>query len=277
MVLGAWTRVANAGLACPDWPLCHGKLIPPLTYEIMLEYFHRLAVSLVSCSLVLVSVLVYANSERRQRFGKLLGLAWVLLFAQIIFGGLTVLKLLKGEIVATHLALGLSFFGTLLYTTLQAYRSEGRGPKIPLPRNAALAFYLRVCLCAVFFQVILGGMVSSHYAGLACPDFPTCQGLWFPGFLGNVGLHFIHRCGAVIVSLLLFRAALRLVGLGEVGAGILWGVLLLALVVLQWGLGITMIYLQIPQFMSVAHLATAILIFALLLVVHDQIQDRRLH
>lgn len=271
MILGAWTRVAGAGLSCPDWPLCHGKLIPPLNYEIMLEYFHRLAVSLVSLSLILISGIVVKKAKYRKDYGTLLLVAWILLFIQIIFGGLTVLKLLKGEIVATHLTLGLSFFSVLLVACLRSYRLEGMDGNWPeLPYSKSLKTAIWVSMGVVFLQVILGGMVSSHFAGLACPEVPTCQGLWFPGFVGNVGLHFLHRVGAVIVSGTLLYLCYLLSKLGAVSISHL--VSILSLLSFQWLFAITMIYLKIPQFMSVAHLGIAILIFASLLVTNAHIK-----
>jgi hypothetical protein len=131
----------------------------------------------------------------------------VLLLTQIVFGGLTVLLQLHSKVVAAHLGMGTGFFALLLWTylSLKEAAREEKEPRFPewIKRTSA------VMLAAVYGQIILGGLVASHYASLVCTDFPTCHGKWFPTFSGIIGLHVIHRLGAyTLFTLLLINAVL---------------------------------------------------------------------
>jgi len=112
IVLGSVVRTTGSGLACPDWPLCHGQLIPPLQFNIMLEWVHRLVALLVSVLLASTAAWVYARGAVRARLGGLVTIALGLLAAQVLLGALTVWKLLDPGVVGGHLAVGLLLFST---------------------------------------------------------------------------------------------------------------------------------------------------------------------
>src|SRR5262249_55243856 len=112
--LGGLVRNAGAGLACPDWPLCFGEVVPPMDYQIFLEWFHRLIAGTVSTLLLGLSVYIFWKPTLRKRLWKYCALALALLGAQVVLGGLTVLGLLNPKWVSSHLAVGLAFFGTVL-------------------------------------------------------------------------------------------------------------------------------------------------------------------
>jgi heme a synthase len=165
MALGSATRVMNAGLSCPDWPLCYGTLIPAaqMNLQVFLEWFHRL----VASSLGFLTLLLTGLSWRwRQHLPKWLpimtGLSLCLVVSQGILGGLTVTQLLRFDIVSAHLATGLLFFVTLLTNVLLLipYRGTGMVGKLPWFGLGATGL--------VFVQNVLGALVASQWAVHQC-------------------------------------------------------------------------------------------------------------
>ena len=265
MVLGSIVRTTGSGLACPDWPLCHGRLIPPLQFNVLVEWTHRLLALVVSLQLAALAGWIVFHRELRGRLGGLMLLALGLLAAQILLGALTVWKLLDPGIVGGHLAVALMLFSTVLTLTLAA-GAEREGDAPAGPRPAGLLPLAAVATIATFGQAVLGGMVSTHHAGLACPDWPTCHGEWIPPLVGGVALQFFHRLGGyllvAVVLLTAFRARMA------PDPGLRAGALLAgSLVIAQVGLGVCNVLLGTPVWLSAVHLATAITILAMLVTV----------
>ncbi|MGB3292691.1 MAG: heme A synthase [Phormidesmis sp.] len=165
MAVGSATRVMNAGLACPDWPLCYGQLVPTaqMNLQVFLEWFHRLDASLIG--LMAIGLVGLSAWYRRSLPGWLpwaaVG-ALLLIVVQGILGGLTVIELLRFDIVTAHLGTALLFFCTLLAiaTALMPYRPTGNTGKLPwLGLTAAVLVYC---------QSILGGLVGSRWAAHQC-------------------------------------------------------------------------------------------------------------
>jgi len=269
LVVGGMVRNLGAGLSCPDWPLCFGKIIPPLDIRIFSEWFHRLFAASVSVLTLGCGAWIFARSHLRKKLGSLAGLSMGLLLAQVVLGGLTVLDLLKSEIVTLHLATGTAFFATIAWMALRARTGGDADDSVRTAKLAAVSLrrWAAVAVAALYIQIILGGIVSSHYAGLACPDFPKCLGAWWPGLAGLHGLHFIHRVGAITVFFIIGFLALKFLKKGDLprtfrrrGAG------LAALLCLQISLGIGNVLFRLPLLMSVAHLAVAEALLALLLI-----------
>ena len=262
IVLGAIVRATGSGLACPDWPLCHGRLVPPFQVQVLLEWFHRLVALLVSVGALALAVTVFARKELRQALALHVTAALALLALQIVLGALTVWKLLQFGVVTWHLGNALLFLFALLAIAERAARLEAGAPAVdgaPLgPRLGLLA-----ATVATLLQVLLGGLVATQHAGLACPDFPGCHGEMLPTLDGLQGLQMIHRFGAYLLTLLLVGVAFgaQRAQDSRVRAA---AALAPALVALQIVLGVFNVLLAIPVWITAAHVATGALLYALL-------------
>lgn len=276
IVLGSVVRTTGSGLACPDWPLCHGRLIPPLQFNIMLEWWHRLIALLVSLLMAATAAWIYARGAVRARLGGLVTLALGLLAAQILLGALTVWKLLDPSVVGGHLAVALLLFSTMVTITLVAGReARGEAGEAPEgPRPAGLLPLFAAVTIATYLQAVLGGIVSTHHASLACPDWPTCHGAWFPPLEGLVGIQMLHRYGAYALVALMLVAATRARAAADpaVQRG---GLTVLRLTLLQVVFGVANVFLEIPVWMSALHLATATGILALALALTFRVASSR--
>jgi cytochrome c oxidase assembly protein subunit 15 len=267
IIVGSIVRTTGSGLACPDWPLCHGRLIPPFQFNILIEWFHRLLALIVSVMLAATVVWVMAHRAVRSRLAGLALLSVLLLALQIILGALTVWKLLNPAIVGSHLAVALLLFTSVLLLSLaaegEAHRASPRWAAIAIaPRPPRVLPLFALAALLTYAQAVLGGAVSTHHASLVCPDWPTCHGEWFPAMEGLVGLHMAHRYGGYLlvgVMIALFAGTRRIGDAGVRAAA----QMTLSLTLAQAVLGISNILLGTPVWLSAAHLATATAILAL--------------
>ncbi|MBW8904356.1 MAG: COX15/CtaA family protein [Betaproteobacteria bacterium] len=282
VVLGAYVRLSDAGLGCPDWPLCYGK---PLPAEIAdagahakawKEMAHRYLAG--TLGLLIVALAVAAWRVRRSRS---IALAVVLLVVfQATLGMWTVTMLLKPAIVTAHLLGGMATLALLVWLALSQW------PPVPAPHMRALRAAALLAFGAAAVQIALGGWVSANYAALACPDLPLCRGTLLPAMnfadafhlvreLGRTGegellpiealtaIHWTHRVFAVVALVAVLAAAARAL---RVARPI--GVVLAALVVLQFGLGLANVALALPLPLAAAHNAGAALLLAALVVLN---------
>jgi len=264
IVLGSIVRTTGSGLACPDWPLCQGRLIPPLQFNVLVEWFHRLVALLVSVMLFATVVWVMAHAPLRARLGGLAALAVVLLIAQILLGALTVWKLLDPSVVGGHLGVALLLFSTMLTLALAASQQAETESLEPRPRPAGLLPLMALTTLVAYGQCVLGGVVAASHAGLACSDWPTCNGEWFPPLQGLVGLQMMHRWIAYGFTALLIVVAFR-ARAAEDAVVARAGTLMLGLTVGQIALGVMNVMLGIRVWLSALHLANAAGILALAL------------
>jgi protoheme IX farnesyltransferase len=218
VVLGGVVRVTGSGLGCPDWPLCHGRLIPPLEGPALVEYSHRLASTLVTV-LVLATAVVAWRRYRGQRWivGPAL-LAVVLLGIQVVLGGITVLVELSPEVVALHLGNALLLFAAVLTATTFAFSPAppasaasvgGKGGGATLIRRTDR--FPQVALAAVagtYVLLLSGALVTGSGAGPACPDWPLCNGQVLPGG-GLAAIQMLHRFIVAAVSVLVVAAVVE--------------------------------------------------------------------
>lgn len=216
VVLGAFVRLSNAGLGCPDWPGCYGQAaVPAAAHEIARaeqaypdrpveapkawkEMIHRYLAGIVG--LLIAALAALAWHDRSRRLPRRLATAVVLVvMAQIVFGALTVTLKVNPLIVTTHLMLGMATLSLLWWMWLEtaagpavAAASHERGNAReavqpigqPRPAGARPPALLRplalLALLVLVGQIFLGGWTSTNYAALACPDFPACQGSFLP-------------------------------------------------------------------------------------------------
>lgn len=293
ILLGAYTRLADAGLGCPDWPGCYGQMIVPQSADHVVEkhyleqralepdkgwkeMIHRyFAGTLGLCILVIA---VWSWLRRRTDPAQPVWLPTFLL-ALVIFqaalGMWTVTLLLKPVVVMGHLLGGFATFALLL---LLAMRTAPQPPPNGARRwrNAAA-----VGVLILVAQIALGGWTSSNYAALSCLDFPTCQGSWTPemdfreafvmwrglgvnyeyGVLehpARTAIHVTHRIGAVVTLLYLGWLVIAILRAEAPlsGAALLVGGLLL----LQVTLGIGNVLLHLPLAVATAHNGVAALL-----------------
>jgi cytochrome c oxidase assembly protein subunit 15 len=308
VVLGVYVRLSDAGLGCPDWPGCYGHPTPiqahveisaelaknptgPVSVEkAWKEIVHRMfAGGLV----VLVAVLaVLAIKQRDQlRRSPVLSIAIVLLICvQAAFGAWTVTMKLRPVIVTTHLLLGLSTLGLLMWSAMR------QRDWAPIRREAgSLRFPAAVGLVVLIAQIVLGGWTSTNYAATACEDFPTCQGQLMPKMefhnsftvdreLGYApdgskltmenlrAIHWTHRVGALVTFCYLAWLVARLYRRGVLRSlAVAIGLALL----LQIGLGVGNVLLHLPLPVAVMHNAGAALLLCLVIALNYRLARRR--
>lgn len=262
IVLGALVRANDAGLACPDWPLCFGEFVPRMDLRVGFEYSHRVVAGSVALCFAALAVAVLRRPPLRRRCGTSLAVAAVLLATQVILGALTVWQLLASWTVTAHLLTGNAFAATLLWTVL-SLRDDGPTRGAAPGVRAALI----VSAALLLLQMLLGGLVASRYAGLACLEWPACNdGVWLPTFEGAVGVHLLHRWNGVLLlgALGAFWGAAR----GRPGLRRIAG-FALALGLVQVAVGVANVLLRIPVEVTGLHagLATA-LVLTLTTAVH---------
>jgi cytochrome c oxidase assembly protein subunit 15 len=299
VVLGAWVRLTDAGLGCPDWPGCYGSLIVPddenpgavaaaaVDYERPLEsekgwheMIHRYAASTLGLAILIAALLAWRNrADARQPLVMPVALLGVVIF-QGLLGMWTVTLLLKPLIVMAHLLGGLTTLGMAFWLLLDhVRRTESGHPKGRLLYRPAL-----IGLAVLVLQIALGGWTSSNYAALACPDLPTCQGEWWPpeanfaeGFVlwrglgidyefgvldapSRVAIHYTHRLGAMVTFLLLSLVAYTAIGSSANRAVRQAGQLVLLALVVQVSIGIGVVWFGLPLWLATAHNGVAALL-----------------
>lgn len=311
VVLGAYVRLSDAGLGCPDWPGCYGKLIVPdkeVHFEEIYakrplehgkawkEMIHRYAagtLGLVIFYLALVSI----------RQGKITGgpvvmpVALVLLVIfQALLGMWTVTLLLKPVVVMAHLLGGLTLLSLLFWLSLELAKDRRM-----IDLNCTRLFpWAAAGLIMIIIQISLGGWTSSNYAAMACPDVPTCQGAWWPpmnfieGFTfwrgtgidyeggilaldASTAIHMAHRIGAVLSLLIVGSVALRAI-IDRNSLISRTGILLLFVLLVQLSLGLANVLLRLPLAVAVAHNAmAAVLLLVLVALLHQSVTPRIKH
>ncbi len=271
IVLGGTVRATNSGLACPDWPRCHGQLIPPLDTQVLIEYSHRLAA--VSVGLLILGTAVTAWLWYRDNRFVLTGatVAVLLLIAQVLVGGATVNMELPATIVAVHLAIALVLLAVLIVTASGAFWQRrpqvSNGPTpANLPSSRGFPVLAAVAALATFVLILTGSYVANSGASLVYPDWPLFNGKLVSGGGRLADLHYAHRLIAVMVGLLVLAVAVqtwrrerRPILLASVSFALI-------LYVAQVFVGASNIWLELATSVRIAHLALASALWATLVL-----------
>ena len=299
IVLGAFVRLSDAGLGCPDWPGCYGQLTWPAqseevqranqefperlveTGKAWKEMVHRYLAGALVLFVLGINLLAW-KSGARGRLRALAAALLILILFQAALGMWTVTLKLLPVVVMGHLMGGLATFSMLLWL---AWRTDSDERSPPDQDFRQLRPMILAALALLVVQIALGGWTSANYSALACPDFPACQGQLWPdanyreGFIlsreigvdyeggvldlrSRVAIHMAHRIGALITLIVLGSLAIRLMLRTTTRQD---GVVLCALLLAQVTFGIQNVLLQLPLANAVAHNGTGALLLASML------------
>ena len=295
IMMGAYTRLSDAGLGCPDWPGCYGMLkVPTETHELnqvqqafpdhtvetekaWLEMIHRYIAGALGLLVLLILILSLKAADAPKKLPIFIA---ALIIFQAALGMWTVTMKLMPIIVMAHLIGGFALFSLLLLLYLRSKPLRIPGGD---PAARKLAGLAAICIGVLLLQIVLGGWTSSNYAALACTTLPICEGNWvdnlsfakaFSPFQGDhasfeygvldyparMTIHVAHRVGAVITAAILLYLAFKLIrnANSNIMRNAAW--LLVGLVVLQVALGVSNVVLNLPLGIAVSHNAGAALL-----------------
>ncbi|GIU39395.1 cytochrome b561 [Shewanella colwelliana] len=303
ILMGAYTRLSDAGLGCPDWPGCYGMLkVPTQTHELSqaqtvfpehtieqekawLEMIHRYIAGTLG---LLVLVILFISYKTQDAPKKLPSLIAVLILFQAALGMWTVTMKLMPVVVMSHLIGGFTLISLLLILYLRTKPLRIPGGDAAMRKLAPFALF---CLAVLVLQIILGGWTSSNYAALACTTLPICEGDWVSNldplnafnpllktegsyefgildYSSRMTIHVTHRFGAIVTATLLVFLAYRMIKQSQstLLRNSAW--LLIALVILQVTLGIGNVVLHLPLGIAVSHNAGAALLLLTLVFIN---------
>ncbi len=305
VVLGAYVRLSDAGLGCPDWPGCYGTLTVPQSESALAhaqtaypdsrvehgkawkEMIHRYLAGALGLLVLAIFVLGWRARKEIEVSPWLSSFLLVLIVFQAALGMWTVTLLLKPAVVTAHLMGGMTTLALLAWI---AHRHWGLVSTRYL-QSDALRFWVRGALAILFAQIFLGGWTSTNYAALACTDFPTCHGAWIPemdfsnafhwlrelgqGADGNAlplaaftAIQWTHRVGALITFI--YLALLGWYLLKQPQLKKITQIMLILLVV-QIGLGVANLLLHLPLTLAVGHNMGAALLLITVVVLNSKI------
>ena len=261
--VGVYVRATGSGLGCPDWPTCHGGIVPPHDQEALIESSHRFVAALVGVLVIATAVLAWRHFRGTPAALWPAVAAVPLVGIQGVLGAITVWEELPPEIVATHLLLAMAILTVMAATALGMF-NELRGGAPPEERSAALRVGQRAAVTLVLFAAVvwMGGYLGESGGSTACEGWPTCNGAVFPGADDQQITHMTHR----------YLAALLVVPLGWMAAAawrerrtLRWGMHAAStaalIYVLQVGAGALNVLYTFPDALTVTHTVLASLLW----------------
>ena len=268
VTLGGVVRVTDSGLGCPDWPLCHGQLLPPLELNTLIEYSHRLTATLLGALVLAATVLGWrtARGDLRVTVSSTLALALVLLAA--VLGGITVWIELAWWVVLLHLAIAEMVVACLVVASLAGWDVRG-SEQIAQPVQPGpgwLGLLLVSAAAGVFALVLSGSYVVGQGYGSACATWPLCRGSVLPEGVPSM-VHMSHRIAAALVGLLVMAAATAAWSNRARLPGLRWPSLaVMALLVTQVLIGAATVWTGFSAPIKTMHLTTATLLWGSLVL-----------
>ena len=207
VTLGGIVRVTGSGLGCPDWPLCHGQLIPPFDFATLLEYSHRLSASVLGI-LVLATTIVVLRRYRRNKWGmNAILTALALTIVAAAFGGATVLTELAWWLRLIHLGIAEFVVAALVVAVVVSWRvGADASTETPNMGDGGFNRLTITALAGVFLLILSGSYIVGAGYGSSCGTWPLCQGSLFPEGRPYIE-HMAHRYFAVIIGLLVLAVA----------------------------------------------------------------------
>jgi heme a synthase len=310
IMLGAYVRLSDAGLGCPDWPGCYGNLTPhhsateirdaeaiqpggPVTMaKAWKEMGHRYLAMIVGA---LIAAIMFAAWRNRRLWAQSIVLPTVIASAvifQAALGAWTVTLLLKPAIVTSHLIGGITILALLMWLLVRQ-PMNGKWAE-GIMASSGLKSFAVVALVVVIAQVVLGGWVSTNYAALACADLPTCHGRLMPEMdfanafhvirplgVGPDGslltlealtaIHWAHRVGAIVVSVVLISFAFSLM---KVPSGKKAAAMLFGLLTAQLLLGLSNVWFSLPLPVAVGHNGVAAMLVVWMLIINLRLRAK---
>lgn len=312
IILGAYVRLSDAGLGCPDWPGCYGHLIAP-TSELQIvsannaypahpvevhkawkEMVHRYLAGLLGLAILLLALLSIRNRNLVKQPHVLAWFLVLLVALQAALGMWTVTLLVKPAIVTSHLLGGVVIAALLWILTLRLYSPVLN--RYVISHSGRLLWLSRVGLIILLLQITLGGWTSTNYAAIGCTEFPTCHsGSWWPdmdfiqaftlwhgiginyeyGILSaeaRTAIHMVHRIGALVTAVYLLFLSIRLYRTGRSVITQQLAWTVGVLLTLQLGLGINNAVSHLSLPVATAHNGIAVLLLLTLLTLNWQLK-----
>jgi heme o synthase len=258
VVLGGVVRVSGSGLGCPDWPLCHGRLLPPLDVHAIIEYSHRTTASLTSALVVLTAVVAWLAWRKRRDIVVPATVALVLLVVQVVLGAITVRLELPPMIVLAHLATAMALLAAVCVTAVAAIV-----PRPATPADRGLVRLARAAAAGTYLLILSGSLVVGSGASGSCNAWPLCGGGFNLAFDGYPAIQLLHRGLAAAVGLLIIVSLVALLNRYREERAVRATVALtLAALAFQVAVGAAVVTLHLPAALRGLHLALASAVWA---------------
>ncbi len=212
VTLGGVVRVTDSGLGCPDWPLCHGQIIPPFSVPTLIEYSHRLSAFVLSLFVAATAALSWLHFRDNPVVLRSAIAALVLVIVAAILGGVTVLTELAWWVVLFHLGIAELLLACLIVAAISGWNgariSSTASASRPSPTTERLAV---AAVFGAFILILSGSFMVGYGAGTSCATWPLCRGSLWPSEAAAYLIHMGHRYVAALVGLVVLAAAWRVI------------------------------------------------------------------